>query len=57
MAFAAKDLPGTLTKLKQRGVKYDLRRQADTKVWQLFFHDPSGAKVELDFAAEEQEAA
>ena len=57
MAFAAKDLPGTLAKLKQRGVKYDLRRQADTRVWQLFFHDPSGAKVELDFAAEEQEAA
>ena len=57
MAFAAKDLPGTLAKLKQRGVKYDLRRQNDTRVWQLFFHDPSGAKVELDFSAEEQEAA
>ena len=53
MAFAAKDLPGTLAKLKQRGVKYDLRRQADTRVWQLFFHDPSGAKVELDFDASE----
>lgn len=57
MAFAAKDLPGTLTKLKQRSIEYVLRRQADTRVWQLFFHDPSGAKVELDFAAEEEEAA
>lgn len=57
MAFAAKDLPGTLAKLKQRRIEYVLRRQADTRVWQLFFHDPSGAKVELDFAAEEEEAA
>jgi catechol 2,3-dioxygenase-like lactoylglutathione lyase family enzyme len=57
MAFAAKDLPGTVAKLKQRGIDYMLRRQNDTRVWQLFFHDPSGAKVELDFAAEEQEAA
>jgi catechol 2,3-dioxygenase-like lactoylglutathione lyase family enzyme len=57
MAFAAADLPGTLAKLKRRGVEYNLRRQADTRIWQLFFHDPSGAKVELDFAPEEQEAA
>ena len=57
MAFAARDLPGTLAKLKRRGVAYDLRRQVDTRVWQLFFHDPSGAKVELDFAPEEDDAA
>ena len=29
------------------------RRLAGTGVWQVFFHDPNGAKVELDFAAAE----
>src|SRR5689334_24500756 len=57
MAFAARDLPDTLAKLKKRGIEYDLRRQPDTRAWQLFFYDPSGAKVELDFAPEEKEAA
>ena len=33
----------------QRGVKYDLRRQAGAGTWQLFSYDPNGAKVELDF--------
>ena len=32
-----------------RRVKYDLRRQKDSGVWQLFAYDPNGAKVELDF--------
>jgi len=30
-----------------------LRRLAGTQSWQLFFHDPNGARVELDFAASE----
>jgi catechol 2,3-dioxygenase-like lactoylglutathione lyase family enzyme len=53
MAFAARGLSDVLAKLERRGVEYDLRRQADTRAWQLFFHDPNGAKVELDFAPEE----
>jgi catechol 2,3-dioxygenase-like lactoylglutathione lyase family enzyme len=53
MAFAAKDLPGTLAKIEGRGLEYTLRRQAETRAWQLFLHDPNGAKVELDFASEE----
>jgi len=36
MAFTASDL--------------DLRRQNDSGTWQLFCFDPSGARVELDFA-------
>ena len=28
-------------------------RQAETGTWQLFLHDPNGAKVELDFPADE----
>jgi catechol 2,3-dioxygenase-like lactoylglutathione lyase family enzyme len=54
MAFSATDLNGTLATLKSRGLAYDLRRQQETGVWQLFFHDPNGARVELDFAADEE---
>ena len=53
MAFAARGLPDVLAKLEGRGIRYDLRRQVDTRGWQLFFHDPNGAKVELDFTPEE----
>jgi catechol 2,3-dioxygenase-like lactoylglutathione lyase family enzyme len=54
MAFSAVDLVGTVRKLEQRGVRYQLGRQVETSVWQLFFHDPNGARVELDFAATER---
>jgi catechol 2,3-dioxygenase-like lactoylglutathione lyase family enzyme len=53
MAFAARGLADVLAKLDGRGIEYDLRRQVETRGWQLFFHDPNGAKVELDFAPEE----
>jgi len=54
MAFSASDLAGVTDVLKARGIRYDLRRQPDSGVWQLFCFDPSGARVELDFAAEEE---
>jgi catechol 2,3-dioxygenase-like lactoylglutathione lyase family enzyme len=54
MAFSATDLAGIVRKLESRGVRYQLDRQAETGVWQLFFHDPNGARVELDFAANER---
>ena len=53
MAFTAADLPGTVAKLKKRGIAYNLGRQVETGTWQLFLHDPNGAKVELDFDAAE----
>src|SRR5258706_5984937 len=53
MAFSASDLPAIATKLKSNGVKYDLRKQPDSGVWQLFCFDPSGARVELDFSPNE----
>jgi catechol 2,3-dioxygenase-like lactoylglutathione lyase family enzyme len=53
MAFSATGLEGTLEMLEARGLKYLLRRQPESKTWQLFFHDPNGAKVELDFAPDE----
>ena len=53
MAFSARDLKGTVDKLRSRGVPYELRRQKESGTWQLFCFDPSGAKVELDFPSSE----
>ena len=49
MAFYGTDLAGTLKKLQARGIAYDLRRLPEYGTWQLFFFDPNGAKVEIDF--------
>ena len=49
MAFSAKDLPGVVKTLEKEGIEYELRRIAGGGIWQLFFHDPCGAKVEFDF--------
>ena len=49
MAFSATDLKGTVAKLKEEGIKFSLRQQVGTRIWQIFCHDPMGAKVELDF--------
>ena len=55
MAFSADDLQGTITRLKAADVEYDLRRLAGSgaQIWQMFFRDPNGARVELDFPASE----
>ena len=53
MAFSATDLKGTVARLNARGVKHVLRQQVGTRIWQIFCHDPMGAKVELDFDPEE----
>ena len=53
MAFTASDLRSVKARFDAAGVKYDLRRQIESGTWQLFCHDPNGAKVELDFEAGE----
>jgi len=53
MAFTARGLQGTVAKLQARGQRYELRRLPAYGTWQLFFWDPNGAKVELDFDATE----
>lgn len=57
MAFTATDLPGTAAKLEKAGIKYELRRLPLESVrgglWQLFFDDPHGGKVEFDFDKDE----
>ena len=49
LAFPSRDLRAVKARFDQRGLNYDLRRQAGAGTWQLFSHDPNGAKVELDF--------
>jgi catechol 2,3-dioxygenase-like lactoylglutathione lyase family enzyme len=57
MAFWGTDLPGYIGKLKAKGLKYDLRRLPEggpgAGVWQLFFYDPNGARVEIDLPSSE----
>jgi catechol 2,3-dioxygenase-like lactoylglutathione lyase family enzyme len=53
MAFTAQDLPATARRLQAAGIQYDLRKQNQSGVWQLFCFDPDGARVELDFDGRE----
>ncbi|WP_036279261.1 VOC family protein [Methylocystis sp. ATCC 49242] len=57
VAFWGEGLPACLEKLRARDVAYELRRLPEgghcAGVWQLFFLDPNGAKIEVDFAAAE----
>jgi len=50
MAFSAAGLAATLALLDAKSVAYECRQQTGSGVWQVFLHDPNGAKVELDFA-------
>jgi catechol 2,3-dioxygenase-like lactoylglutathione lyase family enzyme len=54
MAFSATNLKAVKARFDAAGLKYDLRRQAGAGTWQLFSHDPNGAKVELDFDPQER---
>ncbi len=53
MAFSASGLAATIAKLDARSLRYECRRLSGAGTWQLFFHDPNGARVELDFDAAE----
>lgn len=53
MAFYGTGLAASVTKLEAKGIDYELRRLPEYGTWQLFFHDPNNAKVEIDFDARE----
>jgi catechol 2,3-dioxygenase-like lactoylglutathione lyase family enzyme len=54
IAFRAEGLVGTTDKLKAKDIPYKLMRlPSPYDDWQLFFRDPFGAMVELDFRATE----
>jgi catechol 2,3-dioxygenase-like lactoylglutathione lyase family enzyme len=54
MAFSGRDLPAMLQKLEARGLDHVCRRQVGSGAWQVFIFDPNGARVEIDFPAEER---
>jgi len=56
MAFSAQGLASVLATLRARSIEHECRRQTGSGVWQVFFFDPNGARVELDFAASESAA-
>jgi catechol 2,3-dioxygenase-like lactoylglutathione lyase family enzyme len=53
MAFTAHDLSDALALLASRNIAHTCQRLPGSGVWQVFFFDPNGARVELDFAPEE----
>ena len=58
MAFSARGLGEAVARLRARGIAHQLRRlPGDFNVWQLFFLDPNGARVELDFDGDESAPA
>lgn len=53
MAFFGAGLQQTVARLVDADIEFALRRLPGFDTWQLFFHDPNGAKVEIDFDREE----
>ena len=50
MAFRGENMASTLDWLKGRNIQYRLTRAPDPfRTWQLFFPDPNGVEVEIDF--------
>ena len=58
IAFRGVGLAALIARLEARHLTYDLRRLPEggpgAGVWQLFFYDPNGARVEVDFDSEER---
>jgi catechol 2,3-dioxygenase-like lactoylglutathione lyase family enzyme len=54
MAFTGQDLNATLAMLERENIEHVCRQQPGSGVWQVFLHDPNGAKVELDFVTDDR---
>jgi len=50
VAFTATDYEGTLARLEKLGVKFRTREISDAGQRQIFFSDPAGNGIELNFA-------
>lgn len=53
VAFTCVDLPAMRARLDALGIRYRVSEVPATKLRQLFFHDPAGNGVELNFGATE----
>jgi len=47
--FTGTGLAETVAQLKRHGIEHTLNRQVGSGIWQVFCHDPMGARVEIDF--------
>ena len=57
IALRATGLAEMRQNLKRRRIKFEEQRVDDNTVHQIFFHDPNGLRVELDYDLTEAEAA
>jgi catechol 2,3-dioxygenase-like lactoylglutathione lyase family enzyme len=55
IAFRATGLRDMLLHLKKQGVSFSQRRANGQALFQLFFYDPNGIKIELNYDAAEAE--
>jgi catechol 2,3-dioxygenase-like lactoylglutathione lyase family enzyme len=55
IAFRATGLRPMLEKLKKEGIPFSQRRANGQALFQVFFHDPNGIKIELNYEASEAE--
>ena len=55
IAFRATGLAQMIAHLKAQNVPFTQRRANGQALFQLFFHDPNGIKIELNYAAAEAE--
>jgi catechol 2,3-dioxygenase-like lactoylglutathione lyase family enzyme len=55
IAFRATGLRAALELLKREQIPFTQRRANGQALFQLFFYDPNGIKIELNYAAEEAE--
>ena len=53
VAFRASGLQAMMEHLRREGVPFSQRRANGQALFQLFFYDPNGIKIELNYAAEE----
>jgi catechol 2,3-dioxygenase-like lactoylglutathione lyase family enzyme len=53
IAFRATGLPAMLAHLAKEGIAFQQRRANGQALQQVFFHDPNGIKIELNFDAKD----
>ncbi|MDT8405746.1 MAG: VOC family protein [Methylococcales bacterium] len=52
VAYTCQDVPAALARLKQHGIHFDQQYMATPGMTQLFFYDPVGIRIELNFPGE-----
>jgi catechol 2,3-dioxygenase-like lactoylglutathione lyase family enzyme len=57
VAFWATDLQGTRARLKERGIYFEEYAVPERELHQLFFRDPDGVEIELQFGGADARAA